>query len=126
MVNDVDVRTGAQRIATLFPNPDNSLHGGQFARVRMRAQIRQGALLVPQRAVTDLQGNFQVIVVGADNKAEIRPVKPGRRIEQRWIIEEGPKPGERIVVEGTMKARAGMPVNPRPWTPPPAATATSK
>lgn len=126
VANDVDVRTGAQRIATLFPNPDNSLRGGQFARVRMRAQTRPDTLLVPQRAVTDFQGNFQVIVVGADNKAEIRPVKMGRRIEQRWIVEAGLKPGERIVVEGTTKARAGMPVNPRPWTPPAAATATSR
>jgi membrane fusion protein (multidrug efflux system) len=124
--NDVDVRTGVQRIATLFPNPGNILRGGQFARVRMRAEIRQGALLVPQRAVTDLQGIYQVVVVGADNKAEVRLVKPGRRIEQRWIIEEGLKPGERIVVEGTQKARAGVMVNPKPWKQPTPSPATSK
>jgi RND family efflux transporter MFP subunit len=125
--SDVDVRTGAQRIATLFPNPDNSLRGGQFARIRMRAEIRQGALLVPQRAVTDLQGNYQVVVIGTDSKAEIRLVKPGRRVGQQWIIEEGLKPGERIVVEGTQKARAGVVVNPKPWTPPttPAPTASA-
>lgn len=126
VANDVDVRTGAQRIATVFPNPDNSLRGGQFARVRMRAQVRKDALLVPQRAVTDLQGNYQVFVIGADNKAEIRPVKMGRRIGQRWIVEEGLKPGERIVVEGTTKTRAGMTVNPSPWTPPAPAAETSK
>jgi membrane fusion protein (multidrug efflux system) len=84
----------------------------------MRAEIRRGALLVPQRAVTDLQGSYQVVVVGADNKAEIRPVKAGRRVEQRWIIEDGLKPGEHIVVEGTQKARAGIVVNPKPWNPP--------
>lgn len=116
--NDVDLRTGAQRIATLFPNPDNSLRGGQFARVRMRVEIRPGALLVPQRAVTDLQGIHQVAVIGADNKAEIRPVKMGRRVGQNWIVEEGLKPGERIVVEGSLKARAGVVVNPKPWIPP--------
>jgi membrane fusion protein (multidrug efflux system) len=82
-------------------------------------------LLVPQRAVTDFQGTHQVAVVGPGNKAEIRPVKTGRRIEQMWIIEEGLKPGERIVVEGLQKARVGVAVNPKPWTPPspsPAAT----
>ncbi len=126
VANDVDVHTGSQRIATVFPNPDNSLRGGQFARVRMRAETQKGALLVPQRAVTDLQGNYQVFVIGADNKAEIRPVKMGRRIGQRWIVEEGLKPGERIVVEGTTKTRAGMTVNPSPWTPPAPATETTK
>jgi membrane fusion protein (multidrug efflux system) len=123
--SEVDVRTGSQRIVALFPNPGNILRRGQFVRVRMRAEIRRGALLVPQRAVTDFQGTHQVAVVGPGNKAEIRPVKTGRRIEQMWIIEEGLKPGERIVVEGVQKARAGVAVNPKPWTPPspsPAAT----
>ena len=114
---DIDVRTGSQRIVAVFPNPGNTLRRGQFVRVRMRAEIRQGALLVPQRAVTELQGTHQVVVVGPENKAEIRPVKTGRRIEQMWIIEEGLKPGERIVVEGTQKARVGVTLNPQPWTP---------
>ena len=114
----VDVRTGSQQIVALFPNPGNILRRGQFARVRMRSEMRRGALLVPQRAVTELQGAHQVVVVGPENKAEIRPVKTGRRIEQMWIIEEGLKPGERIVVEGVQKARAGVTVNPKPWTPP--------
>jgi membrane fusion protein (multidrug efflux system) len=115
---EVDLRTGSQRIATEFPNPGNILRRGQFVRVRMRSEIRPGALLVPQRAVTEIQGTHQVVVVGPENKAEIRPVKTSRRVEQRWIIEEGLKPGERIVVEGTQKARAGVVVNPKPWTPP--------
>ena len=102
---EVDVRTGSQRIVAVFPNPGNILRRGQFARVRMRSEMRRGALLVPQRAVTELQGTHQVVVVGPENKAEIRPVKTGRRIEQMWIIEEGLKPGERIVVEGVQKAR---------------------
>ncbi|HMD01681.1 MAG TPA: efflux RND transporter periplasmic adaptor subunit [Candidatus Baltobacteraceae bacterium] len=115
---EVDLRTGSQRIVALFPNPGNILRRGQFVRVRMRSEIRRDALLVPQRAVTDLQGAYQVVVVGPGNKAEVRPVKPGRRIEQMWIIEEGLKPGERIVVEGLEKARKGITVNPRPWTKP--------
>lgn len=114
---DVDARTGTQRIVTLFPNPENILRRGQFVRVRMRSEIRQGALLVPQRAVTELQGMHQVVVVGPENKVEIRPVKTGRRIEQMWIIEEGLQPGERIVVEGVQKARQGDVVNPQPWIP---------
>jgi membrane fusion protein, multidrug efflux system len=114
---EVDLRTGSQQIVAVFPNPGNILRRGQFVRVRMRSEIRQGALLVPQRAVTDLQGTHQIVVVGADNKAEVRPVKTGRRIEKRWIIDEGLKPGERIVVEGVEKARTGVIVSPKPWTP---------
>jgi membrane fusion protein (multidrug efflux system) len=122
---EVDVRTGSQRIVTLFPNPGNILRRGQFVRVRMRSEIRRGASLVPQRAVNDFQGTHQVVVVGPENKAEIRPVKTGRRIEQMWIIEEGLKPGEGIVVEGVQKARAGVAVNPKPWTPPSPSPATT-
>ena len=118
---EVDVRTGSQQIVALFPNPGNLLRHGQFARVRLRSEIRKGALLVPQRAVTEIQGTHQLAVVGPENKVEIRPVKTGRRINQQWIIEEGLKPGERIVVEGVQKARAGVTVNPKPWTTPEAA-----
>ncbi|MDB6155876.1 MAG: efflux transporter, family, subunit [Chthoniobacteraceae bacterium] len=85
---EVDVRTGAQRIVVLFPNPGNVLRRGQFVRVRMRSELRQGALLVPQRAVTELQGTHQVVVVSQENKAEVRTVETGRRVEQMWIIEE--------------------------------------
>lgn len=113
----IDARTGAQRIAAIFPNPGNVLRSGQFVRVRMRSEIRRGALLVPQRAVTELQGSYQVVVIGADNKAEVRPVRMGRRVDRMWIVEEGLKGGERIVVEGTQKATAGVLVNPKPWTP---------
>jgi membrane fusion protein (multidrug efflux system) len=115
---EVDVRTGSQRIVALFPNPGNVLRPGQFVRVQLRSELRRGALLVPERAVMELQGAHQVVIVGAENKAQIRPVKTGRRIERRWIIEEGLKPGERIVVEGAQKAREGVVVDPKPWTPP--------
>lgn len=117
--NQVDVRTGSLRVAALFPNPGNILRPGQFARIRVRSDVRKGALLVPQRAVTELQGTYQVAVVGPDNKAHVQPVKMGRRIEQEWIVEDGLHAGERVVVEGVQKVREGMTVNPKPWTPPP-------
>lgn len=115
---DIDLRTGSQRIVAEFPNPGNILRRGQFVRVRMRAEIRRGALLVPQQAVTELQGTYQVVIVGLENKAEIRPVKVGRRVGHMWIINEGLKSGERIVVEGVQKARTGVTLNPKPWIAP--------
>src|SRR3954471_734670 len=116
--NQVDVRTGSLRIAALFPNPGNILRPGQFARIRVQSEIKPGALLVPQRAVSELQGANQVAVVGPDNKVHIQPVRMGRRIDHDWIVEEGLKAGDRIVVEGIQKAREGAVVNPKPWTPP--------
>src|SRR3954466_7196689 len=92
--NQVDVRTGSLRVAALFPNPGNILRPGQFARIRGRSDIRKDALLVPQRAVTELQGSTQVAVIGPDNKAHIQPVKMGRRIDHDWIVEEGLKRGD--------------------------------
>ncbi len=112
----VDVKTGTFRLQGLFPNPGNILRPGQFARVRAITKTRKGALLVPQRTVTELQGSYQVAVVGRDNKVEIRPVKVGERIGAQWIIDEGLKPGERVVAEGIQKVGAGMTVNPKPFT----------
>src|SRR3954462_9941376 len=116
--NQVDVRTGSLRLAAAFPNPGNILRPGQFARIRVLSEVKPGALLVPQRAVSELQGTTQLAVVGPDNKVHIQPVKMGRRIEHEWIVEEGVKDGDRIIVEGTQKAREGAVVNPKPWTPP--------
>ena len=110
----VDVKTGTLRLEGLFPNPGNILRPGQFARVRAVTKTRRGALLVPQRAMTELQGGYQVAVVGKDNKIEIRPVKVGERIGPQWIIDTGLKPGERVVVEGVQRVKAGMTVNPKP------------
>src|SRR4051794_6329965 len=121
--NQVDVRTGSLRVAAAFPNPGNILRPGQFARIRVLSEVKPKALLVPQRAVTELQGSTQVAAVGPDNKVHIQPVKMGRRIEHEWIVEEGVKAGDRIIVEGTQKAREGAVVNPKPWTPPPASPA---
>ncbi len=117
----VDVKTGTIQVATLFPNPRNILRPGQFARVRATVGIRRGALLVPQRAVGEMQGRRMVAVVNADNTVEIRPVKPAETVGTQWVIEEGLKPGERVVAEGILKVRPGSKVNPRPFVEAPAA-----
>jgi RND family efflux transporter MFP subunit len=106
----VDVQTGAIRLAGLFPNPENVLRPGQYGRVRFVSYIRPAALLVPQKAITELQGMYQVAVVGSDDKVSVRTVRVGERTGSMWIIEEGVKPGERVVVEGVQKVRDGMPV----------------
>src|SRR5262245_48880732 len=110
----VDVKTGTLRLQGLFPNPGNILRPGQFARVRAITTIKKGALLVPQRAVAELQGSYQVSVVGSDNKVSIRPVKVGERVGSEWIVDEGLKPGERVVAEGIQRVHAGITVNPKP------------
>jgi RND family efflux transporter MFP subunit len=112
----VNESTGAIRIAGLFPNPGNILRPGGYAKVRAATQIQQGALLVPQRAVSELQGGYQVAVVDGQNKVSIRTVQVGNRIGNLWIVSDGLKPGERVVVEGVQKVRPGMQVNPKPFT----------
>src|SRR6266850_1993126 len=112
----VDQKTGAIRLAGIFPNPGNVLRPGQYGRVRAATTTKADALLVPQRAVTELQGSYQVAVVGTDNKVSIRPVKVGERIDTMWIIADGLKPGERVVAEGIQKVRPGAIVNPKPYT----------
>jgi membrane fusion protein (multidrug efflux system) len=111
----VDVKTGTIRVAAVFPNPDNLLRPGQFARVRAVTRTREKALLVPQRAVTEMQGSYQVAVVTPENKVDIRPVKVGERAGNLWIIDKGLNPGERVVVEGLQKVKAGMTVEPKPF-----------
>jgi RND family efflux transporter MFP subunit len=110
----VDVKTGTILVAATFPNPNNILRPGQFARVRAVTKTREKALLVPQRAVTEMQGSYQVAVVTPENKVDIRPVKVGERTGSFWIIDQGLKPGERVVVEGLQKVKAGMTVEPKP------------
>ncbi|PZN74416.1 MAG: efflux transporter periplasmic adaptor subunit [Candidatus Methylumidiphilus alinenensis] len=117
----VEVKTGTIQVASLFPNPRNILRPGQFARVRAATTIKRGALLVPQRAVGDIQGRKVVAVVKPDNTVEIRPVKPAETIGTQWVIDEGLKPGERVVAEGILKVRPGSKVNPRPFAEAPAA-----
>ena len=111
----VDVRTGAIRVAALFPNPENSLRPGQYGKVRVARSVLPGALLVPQRAVIDLQGTHQLAVVDSSDKVSIRPVTLGDTVGTQWIITSGVRPGERVVVEGIQKVRQGMQVNPKPF-----------
>jgi len=111
----VDVRTGAIRLAGLFPNHDNSLRPGEYARVRTAIQIQKNALLVPQLAVIDLQGTHQVAVVDGDNKVSIRNVDLGDTYGTDWVVRSGVKPGEHVVAQGLQKVRQGMQVNPKPF-----------
>ncbi len=111
----VDQNTGAIQLAALFPNPGNVLRPGQYGKVRAVVRIETGALLVPQPAVTELQGSYQADVVGPDGKIAIRPVKVGDRIGTMWIIEDGLKAGERVVAEGQQALRPGMIVRPKPF-----------
>lgn len=113
----VNSTTGTIRIGARFPNPGNSLRPGQYARVRAATKTKPGALLVPQRSVSEIQGIRRVAVVGADSKVSFRTVTTGERIGSEWIIDEGLKPGERVIVEGLQKVRDGMTVNARLFDP---------
>jgi membrane fusion protein (multidrug efflux system) len=112
----VDVGTGTLRVAALFPNPGNFLRPGQYGQIRAVLDTRKNAILVPQRAVTELQGTYQVAVVGSDKIARVRKVKLGDRIGDLWVIEDGVAPGESVIVEGIQKVRDGVPVQPKPYT----------
>lgn len=109
----VDLKTGTIRVAGAFDNPTLVLRPGQFGRVRLVTGVEKQALLVPQRSVVETQGAYSVVVIGPENKASIRPVKTGERVGQMWIITEGIKPGEQVIVEGIQKAREGVVVNPK-------------
>jgi len=115
---EVNPQTGAIRLAGLFPNPGNILRPGQYGRVRAVTEIRSNALLVPQRAVTELQGRYQVAIVDSANMVSIRPVTVGDRSGSMWIIESGLKPAERVVVEGIQQIRPNQVVNPQPFVAP--------
>jgi len=108
----VDSQTGTIRIVGSFANPGNILRPGQFGRIRAVTENLHNALLVPQRAVSELQGSYQVAVVGPDDKVNIRTVKVGDRVGSMWVIREGLKPDERVITEGVMKVGEGAPVKP--------------
>jgi membrane fusion protein (multidrug efflux system) len=122
----VDPTTGTIRIVDLFPNAGNTLRPGQFIRIRIPLDVRRDAVLVPQRAVVEVQGTFNAYVVKPDDTVEVRPVKPAERVGSQWIIEKGLAPGERVVVEGLQKARPGAKVAPRPFVAPAPATSTAR
>jgi RND family efflux transporter MFP subunit len=111
----VDVSTGAIRLAALFPNPRNLLRPGGYGRVRVAFRVQKDALLVPQRAVAELQGGYQVAVVDGENKVSLRTVKVGDAVGTEWIVLEGLQRGQRVVAEGVQKVRPGMRVNPKPF-----------
>ena len=115
----VDLRTGTITVQSVFPNPENILRPGQYAKIRVAAETRKAALLVPQQAVQHLQGSHQVAVVGTDSKVDLRPVKMGDQVGTSWIVNEGVKPGERVIVSGTQKVKMGSVVNPKPFVTPP-------
>jgi RND family efflux transporter MFP subunit len=108
----VDSQTGTIRVVGVFPNHGNILRPGQFGRIRAITDNRKNALLIPQRAVTELQGSYQVAVVGPGDKVEIRKITVGDRIGELWIITGGLKPGERVITEGIQKVGPGSPVKP--------------
>jgi RND family efflux transporter MFP subunit len=110
----VDPNTGTIRIVAAFPNPGNILRPGQYGRVRVETGIKKGALLTPQSAVAQSQGSYQVAVVGSDRKVSMRAVKPGQTVGTMWVIDEGLKPDEQVVVEGLQKLRDGTLVTPKP------------
>ncbi len=103
----MDVRTGTIATIGIFPNPGNVLRPGQYAKVRAVVKVRKGAILVPQRAVNEMQGAYQVAVVGKDDKAQIRAVRVAERVGNMWVIESGLAPGERVVVEGFSRVKTG-------------------
>jgi RND family efflux transporter MFP subunit len=111
----VNEGTGAIRLAGLFPNPGNILRPGGYGKVRAVVRMQEGALLVPQRSVSELQGGYQVAVVGPDNKVSIKTVTVGDRVGSEWVISEGLKPGEKVIAEGIQKVRPGALVNPKPF-----------
>lgn len=119
----IDPTTGTLQIEAAFPNPDGVLRPGLFARVRAATQERRGAVLVPQRAVREIQGRYQVFALAADDTVEVRAVETGPRIGGDWIIEQGVKPGDRLVLAGIQRLRAGMKVEPEPVAEQPAAAA---
>lgn len=110
----IDSRTGTLALRLLFPNPDRILRPGQYGKIQFVSQMLSGAVCVPQKAVSELQGVFQVVVVGAGNKAEIRTVKMGPRSGDLWVVSEGIKAGETVVVEGLQQVKPGGEVKPKP------------
>jgi len=113
----ISADTGTLRMVATFPNPDLLLRPGQYARVRAVVRTDKGSLLIPQRAVNELQGAYQVAVVDGSNVAHLRPVSVGQRIGSYWVISGGLKPGEVVVADGLQKVKDGAAVSPHPFVP---------
>ena len=115
---NLDPKTGSIRYEVTFPNPGGRLRPGQFGKVRFVADMKKGAMVIPQEAVSELQGSYQVAVVDQNNKVSIRPVKMGERIGALWEVTDGLKPGDKVIVQGGQKVKEGSPVTVKEWTPP--------
>jgi membrane fusion protein (multidrug efflux system) len=111
----VDINTGTLQVAAQFENPDYVLRPGQYALVRAKTETRKGALLVPQRAVAELQGSYQIALVGQDNKIHIKTVQVGEQIGSDWLIDKGLAANDRVVAEGLQKIKDGQVVDPQPY-----------
>jgi len=109
---EVDSRTGTIQVRGEFPNPGNVLRPGQYARIRAVTEMRKGALLIPQQSVSELQGVYQVAVVGADNKASMKIIKLGPQAGDMWLVESGLQAGDNVVVDGLQRIKSGMTVAP--------------
>jgi membrane fusion protein (multidrug efflux system) len=119
----VDPQTGTLRVDLAFPNPQKTLRPGLYGKVKAESEVVKNALLVPQRAVQELQGTYTVVVITPDNKVETRKVKPGQKVGSNWIIQDGLKSGDVVVAEGIQRLRDGMTVVPKPVSPAAAAPA---
>lgn len=115
---NLDPRTGSIRYEVTFPNTGNNLRPGQFGKVRFVADMKKDAMVIPQEAVNEVQGNYQVAVVDQTNKVSLRPVKMGERIDSQWEVTDGLKPGDKVIVQGWQKVREGSSVTPKEWTSP--------
>jgi membrane fusion protein, multidrug efflux system len=118
-LNGVDPKTGTLELQASFPNPQHTLLPGQFGKVRVQTELRRNVMLVPQRAIQQLQSEQTVLVVGANNLVQLRPITTAERVGEDWIVERGLKPGDRVIVEGQLKVRPGARVNPQPYRPQP-------
>jgi membrane fusion protein (multidrug efflux system) len=114
-LNQVDPKTGTLELQASFPNPQHTVLPGQFGRVRVQVDERKGALSIPQKAVQQLQSMQTVYTVGTDNVVAMRAVTTGDRVGTSWIIEQGLKPGDRVIVEGQLKVRPGGRAQPQPY-----------
>jgi membrane fusion protein (multidrug efflux system) len=121
----IDPRTGTLQVRAIVPNPDGSLLPGQFVRVVIRGIALPDAIVIPNQAVSQGPEGPFVYVVGENNTAQQRPVRLGRQVEAGWVVQEGLKPGEQVIVEGIIRVRPGAPVRPAPLTPPAASQASN-
>jgi membrane fusion protein (multidrug efflux system) len=120
---EINAQTGTLLIQALFPNPDNVLRPGLFAKVRLHTQREAPTVVVPELAVQQIQGQTRVAVVGPDNRVDVRSVKLGRLIDHAYLVVDGLRAGERVVVQGQQNVQPGIEVHAEPWTPQPAAAA---